>query len=71
MHVLKKICDNKTSLTLIYLHGLKMSSAHDAGNQTVRMGNPPFKLVIAMVANIAAFGLLGSSQNVGTEVKSS
>lgn len=27
--------------------------------------------VIAMVANVAAFGLCGSSQNVGTEVKSS
>lgn len=66
-----KICDNKTSLTLIYLRRLKMSSAHDAGNQTVGLETPPFKLVIAMVANIAAFGLLSSSQNVGTEVKSS
>lgn len=33
--------------------------------------NSPQKKVIAMVANVAAFGLCGSSQNVGTEVKSS
>lgn len=29
------------------------------------------KIVIAVVANVAAFDLCGSSQNVGTEVKSS
>lgn len=39
-------------------------------NQTRGMETHPDK-VIAMVANVAAFGLCGSSQNIGTEVKSS
>lgn len=40
-------------------------------NQTLGMETSPPKKVIAMVANVAAFGLRGSFQNAGTEVKSS
>lgn len=51
------------------LRWLAVSSALDT--QTKDPNLPPQKKVIAMVANVAAFGLRGSSQNVGTEVKSS
>lgn len=64
-------CDNQTSLSSQpSLYRLDVSSASDT--QTKHLGwKPPQKKVIAMVANVAAFGLCGSSQNVGTEVKSS
>ena len=45
-----------------------VSSAEDT--QTTRDGRLQEK-VIAIVANVAAFDLCGSSQNVGTEVNSS
>lgn len=66
----KSHCDNEASL---YFQPPQVSrvkcSRHP--NQTLRMEPPHQKKVIAMVANVAAFGLRGSSQNIGTEVKSS